>query len=242
MSRGIYIIGTDTDVGKTFITAVLVSLMRKSGYDTAYFKAVLSGAEKKGNKLVPGDTEFVCKASGLNEKYENLTPYIFETAVSPHLASKIEGIPIDINNIKRKFNFLKQKYDYIIAEGSGGIICPIIETNEGAYTLANLIKELGMGVLLVASAEVGTINHTVLTVEYAKNMGIEVRGIIINGYKNSISHIDNAEMIKKLTGIPILGLMPWIDEDHIKDISVSIRGISDETFEINSLINVMGEI
>lgn len=238
MSKSIYVVGTDTDIGKTLVTASLVYLLRKSGYNTCYYKAALSGAEIDGETLIPGDTKFVCHISGINEKYEDLTGYIYKTSVSPFLASKIENKPIDINVIKNKYKKLKNKYDYIICEGSGGIICPISSIENKIYTLDSLIKAMDMDIILVTSAELGTINHTILTVRYIESVGIKIKGIIINKYKDTLLCNDNIHMIKAMTGIPILGVMPFIDEKGEK-LKIKIKNLSEEIFNAKEIINCM---
>ncbi len=91
MSKGVFIVGTDTDVGKTIVTAGIMHVLRSNGYNATYFKAALSGAIEIGDKLIPGDTELACQASNLEEAYENITPFVYKTAVSPHLAAKLEN-------------------------------------------------------------------------------------------------------------------------------------------------------
>ncbi|KEH98848.1 dethiobiotin synthase [Clostridium massiliodielmoense] len=220
MSNGIFIVGTDTDIGKTFVTGGLLYLLRKNGVNASYFKAALSGAIKENERLIPGDTKFVSDLSGVNEEYSFLTPYVFETAVSPHLASKIENIPIDLKIIKNSYLKVKEKYDYIVAEGSGGIICPIIDDGKSTVLLEDIIKLLNLDTLLVASAGLGSINHTVLTVKYMENAGLNIKGIIVNGYdENNICHRDNVKMIRKLTGKDIVALVQNIKEnDNLEEI------------------------
>ena len=106
-------------------------VLRSNGYNATYFKAALSGAFEVGNELIPGDTKLVCDVSNLEEAYENITPYVYKTEVSPHLAAKLENNPIQIDVIREKYDYLKEKYDYIIAEGSGGIVCPLIDDERG---------------------------------------------------------------------------------------------------------------
>ncbi|KEH93970.1 dethiobiotin synthase [Clostridium botulinum] len=215
MSNGIFIVGTDTDIGKTFVTGGILYLLRKNGVNASYFKAALSGAIKVNERLIPGDTKFVSDLSGLNEEYSFLTPYVFETAVSPHLASKIENIPINLEVIKSSYLKVKEKYDYIVAEGSGGIVCPMVHNEKSTILLEDIIKLLDLDTLLVASAGLGSINHTVLTVKYIENAGLNIKGIIVNGYdENNICHRDNVKMIKKLTSKDIIALIPRIKDNN----------------------------
>lgn len=226
MSKGIFIVGTDTDVGKTVVTAGLMHLLRSKGYPACYFKPVLSGANLKEDTLIPGDTYFVKTIAKLPEPLENMTPYRFRTPVSPHLAAEIENVEIQISTIQKQLHKLKEKYPYMIIEGAGGLIVPILKN----YMLYDLIKELNLPILVVARAGLGTINHTVLTVNFAKNMGIEVKGILLNGYDSSnICHPDNKQTIEKITNLPVLTIpkLKNIDVEEMK------YGTLKETFEEN---------
>jgi dethiobiotin synthetase len=241
VAKGIFIVGTDTDVGKTVITGGLMYLLRSGGYNACYFKPVLSGAMVEKEQLVPGDTRFIKGISGLEEEYRHITPYSFKTPVSPHLASRIEKKPIDINVIKEKFKYIKNKYKYIIAEGSGGLCVPL---NDEGYMLYHLVQELGMTVMVVARAGLGTINHTVLTVRYAQSIGIEVKGIIINGYtQSSLCADDNIETVKKLTKVPIIGVIPRLDGVDVEKLQFgNLKEEFEKRIKTQDLIELMDEI
>ena len=241
MAKGVFIVGTDTDVGKTVVTAGIMHVLRSNGYNATYFKAALSGAIELDNELIPGDTKFVSEVSNLKEAYENITPYVYKTAVSPHLASKLENKPIDLNVIREKYNYLKGKYDYIIAEGSGGIVCPLIDDERGLYTLENLIKDLNMSVIIVARAGVGTINHTVLTVKYIESLGINIKGIIINRYIENLMCNDNINLIEKLTKIPVLGKLKDIENPQDNMIK-AIRINAEKAFSIKTIEEIMDQL
>ncbi|MBW9171511.1 dethiobiotin synthase [Clostridium estertheticum] len=241
MSKGMFIVGTDTDVGKTIVTAGIMHVLRSNGYNATYFKAALSGAIEEGNELIPGDTKIACDVSNLEEVYENITPYVYKNAVSPHLAAKIENKPIQIDLIRQKYNYLKDKYDYVIAEGSGGIVCPLIDDERGIYTLENLIKDLNMGVVIVARAGVGTINHTVLTVEYIKSLGIKIKGIIINNYIDNLLCNDNIQMIEKLTKVPVIGKLKYIVNLN-ENMMRAIRIDAEKAFSIKTLEGCMDQL
>ncbi|HEY8804574.1 MAG TPA: dethiobiotin synthase [Clostridium sp.] len=241
MAKGVFIVGTDTDVGKTVVTASIMHILRSNGYNATYFKAALSGAFEVGNELIPGDTKLACDVSDLEEAYENITPYVYKAGVSPHLAAKLENNSIQIEVIKEKYDYLKKKYDYIIAEGSGGIVCPLIDDERGLYTLENLIKDLNMSVVIVTRAGVGTINHTVLTVKYIESLGINIKGIIINNYTESIICNDNIQMIEKLTKVPIIGKLKHI-EDLKDNMMQAIRINAEKIFSVKTIEECLDQL
>ena len=241
MAKGVFIVGTDTDVGKTVVTAGIMHVLRSNGYNATYFKAALSGAFEVCNELIPGDTKLVCDVSNLEESFGNITPYVYKHSVSPHLAAKLENNPIKIDIIKEKYDYLKKKYDYIIAEGSGGIVCPLIDDERGVYTLENLIKDLNMSVLIVARAGVGTINHTVLTVKYIEALGINIKGIIINNYINNFICNDNIQMIEKLTKVKIIGKLKYI-KDLKENMGQVIKTNAEKAFSIKLIEECLDQL
>lgn len=241
MAKGIFIVGTDTDIGKTVITAGLMYVLRSKGYNAVYFKAALSGALEIDNELIPGDTKLVSDVSKLEEPYENITPYVYRTGVSPHLAARLENNPMDLDIVREKYAYLKEKYDFIITEGSGGIVCPLIDDERGVYTIGNLIKDLNMSVIIVASAGLGTINHTMLTAKYIENLGIKIKGIIINKYEKSLFYDDNIEMIEKITKLPIIAKLENIKDMNDNEIE-AIRIHSEKAFSAENIIEHMEQL
>lgn len=204
MSKGIFITATGTDVGKTYISGLIVKCMREARFNCGYYKPALSGAEVTAeDKIIPGDVTYVLKTAGINENPKNFVSYIFKPAVSPHLAAEIENNPIKLDKIKSDFNRIKSKYDYLLVEGAGGIVCPFNQSEN--LMLPDVIKALGLDIIVVASAELGGINSAVLTVEYAKSHGINVKGIILNKYdETDLMQRDNKKQIENITGIKVL--------------------------------------
>lgn len=216
MTKGIFVTATGTDVGKTFISALLVKKVRELGKNCGYYKPALSGAELINGKLVPGDCAYVVKTAGLKGKPEDYASYIFKTAVSPHLAAEIEGVSISTNKIKSDFQKKKMEFDYLVVEGAGGVICPFNLKNE-KIILPDVIKLLNLDVIVVASAELGSINSTVLTTAYLKQIGIKVKGIILNHYiEDDFMQKDNKEQIENLTGIKVIASV----KDDEKDLNI----------------------
>ena len=204
MKNGIFITATGTDVGKTFISALILKKLRESKINAGYYKPALSGAYLKNGKLIPGDAEYVFNIAGMNEIPENFVSYVFETAVSPHLAAKIENKKIDDKVIVNDFIKVSNLFEYVVVEGCGGLICPL-RIDDETIMLTDVIKMLELDIIIVASAGLGTINSTVLTVEFAKKSGIKIKGIILNRFKKGdFLHEDNKKQIEFLTKIPVI--------------------------------------
>lgn len=226
MSKKVFITATGTDIGKTFISALIVKKLRENDVDAGYYKPALSGALLDKGKLIPGDVDYVCSKSGLDNKYEELVSYVFETAVSPHLAAKINNVQIDKENILDHYLKLKDKFEFLVVEGCGGIICPLNMDNE-LIMLTDIIKMMNINIVIVASSGLGTINTTVLTIEYARSLNIGISGIILNNYEDdNFLHQDNKEKIEKLTGIKVISCVKKdsldleIDIEELKSIFV----------------------
>lgn len=208
MNKGLFITATGTDIGKTYVTALIVKKLRAAGYRAGYYKAALSGAERTGEGLIPGDAEYVNRIAGIGEEVKKLVSYTYENAVSPHLAAQIEGNPAELKVIRAAYEKLALKYDYLTMEGSGGILCPIRYDDTIHIFLEDIIKELRLSTIIIADAGLGTINSTVLTVEYMRNRDIQVKGIIFNHFhEDSLLEADNRRMVEELTGIPVIALV-----------------------------------
>lgn len=205
MSKNIFITATGTDVGKTYVSALIVKEMRKAGYNCGYFKPVLSGIEEKNGKLTVSDANYVVDTAKIPCEADNCVGYWWKEAVSPHLAAKRAGKDIEIEKIKQKFEELSKDYDYLLIEGAGGITCPLRLENGEKYLLKDLIKELETSIIIVADGGLGTINSTLLTVEYARNNNIPIAGIILNNFNpDSFMHQDNLKQVEYLTGIKVV--------------------------------------
>lgn len=225
MSKGLFVLGTGTDIGKTYVTGLILKYLRDNGYDATYFKAALSGAVRDENGLlIPGDAVEVLSMANLKEDTDFLVPYIYETAVSPHLASQIEGNPVDLTVVKEAYDEVSKKYDYIVMEGSGGIVCPIRyegKDDENNIMLEDIIKYLGLDVILIADAGLGTINSIVTTVEYLKNRNIHVCGIIMNNYKDELMENDNIKMVEDLCDVPVIAKVYENDKNLSLDVDAN---------------------
>ena len=206
MNKGYFVTATGTDVGKTFVTALLVKKWRDSGIDAGYYKAALSGAELCDGKWVAGDADYVKRIANLPDSQEQLVSYVYKEAVSPHLAARKEGNPVELTKVKADFETACACHEFVFAEGSGVIICPIRYDGQKIF-LEDIIKTVNLPILVVTTAALGSINACVLTVEYARSRGLDIRGLIVNRYGSSDNlemEEDNIRMMQDLTGLEIL--------------------------------------
>ena len=209
LSKGLFISATGTDIGKTYVTALIVKKLREAGLNAGYYKAALSGADCIKNS----DAGFVNEFAKIGQDENTLLSYLYKNAVSPHLAAKIEGNPVEKDVVIQGYKTVQAKYDYVTVEGSGGIICPIRYDDKAQYFLEDIIKWLNLSVLLVADAGLGTINSVVLTKEYMQNHGLKLQGIILNNYTGTVMQKDNIKMIEAMTGQKVLALVKPDDTD-----------------------------
>lgn len=214
MSKNLFITGTGTNIGKTYVTGLIVKKLWEHKQNAAYYKAAMSGNEQSSDgSLIPGDALYVKTVSGIQQPVEEMCPYVYKAAVSPHLAAHIEGNPVEMEQVLHTFDDLCSRYDYVTAEGSGGILCPL-RFDEQKIQLEDFIKARNLNCLIVADAGLGTINSVVLTVEYMKAHHIPVQGIIFNHYeRDNILHEDNLLMCENMTGLQVLACVKDGDTD-----------------------------
>jgi len=204
----ILVTGTDTGVGKTVVTAGLAGVMQSLGYEMGVYKPIQSGAELKNGKLVSPDLEFV---RSIDRNIRTKCTYMLKTPCAPSLAAFLESVKIYKNRLKIDYENLRESCDFTIVEGAGGILCPI--SND--YMVRDLAKQLGLPVLIVARSGLGTINHTLLTIEAARLGGLDVLGVIFSDYPagtNDISIKTAPEIISNLSSVKVFGCLPSIPE------------------------------
>lgn len=216
--KTLFVIGTGTDVGKTYVTGLIIKKLRESGVSAAYYKAAMSGNERRSDgSLIPGDALFVKEVSQISQPLEEMCPYIYERAVSPHLASRIEGNPVQMEVVLEGFEKACDNYEYVTLEGSGGILCPIC-FDEAKIWLPDVIQACNAGCLLIADAGLGTINNVGLTAFYMKEHGIPLKGIIFNHFKpGDVMQEDNLKMCEYLTGAKVVACV----QDNAADLDIS---------------------
>lgn len=201
---GIFITGTDTGCGKTVISAALVNHFTSQGIDCGYMKPISCGSKKDN------DAVYLKKLLKLKDSLPLLNPISLSYPLSPLAAARKSKIKLQksklLKKILKSFKKLSKKYEMLIVEGVGGGLVPITKD----YMVADLIKDLKTPTIIVARAGLGTLNHTLLTIEALRKHKIKILGIIMNGYTGSeLSEKDNAEIIEEISGIPILAKLNY---------------------------------
>ncbi|MFP6596472.1 MAG: dethiobiotin synthase [Candidatus Hydrogenedentota bacterium] len=209
-----FITATGTDVGKTIVTAGFLRYLRNSGINAITMKPAQTGAEKiDGNWSAP-DLQVHWKAANLAfspEEQAIMAPYLYEPACSPHLAAHMAKRYPDIQHILDCASKLNEQYDCLLVEGAGGIYAPITETE----TMLDLMKAFGYPVILVAHRGLGTINHTLLSIEAIRSAGLTLHGIILNETENvepDYIKQDNPSAIQSFGKTKILGNIDYITQ------------------------------
>lgn len=232
---GIFITGTDTDVGKTVISAGLALVLRAQGIRVGVMKPIATGCMSFGKRLVSMDVAFLMEAAE-NEWTGLSSPSRYKHPVAPKVAGELEKREVDLDEIRKAYAELEKNYDFIIVEGIGGLMVPI----NPKYYVTDLIREFKLPMVVVSKPGLGTINHTLLTIDAARIRGLDVKGIIFNRVPRanlSIPEMSNPKVISELTHVPILGSLPDIEDMDVERGKFgSLRQMFQERIRIDSLL------
>ena len=201
MRESLFITGTDTNVGKTLLSAVLVSAL-----DAIYWKPIQTGTAEGM------DRETVTKLAAIPETQTLQECYCFEPPVSPHLAAAASGVRIDLARIQPPNNLTRP----LIVEGAGGILVPINDSEQ----MIDLAGRLGFPVIIAARAALGTINHTLLTIRALRCAKVPIKGVVMIGPRNR----DNERSVEQFGGVPLVGWIPWLDKINRETLLQAFRG------------------
>jgi dethiobiotin synthetase len=204
--KAIFITGTDTGVGKTVAAAALARLLLEWGANVGVMKPVTSGCREESGRLVSEDAELLAWSAGLAGVDADVAPYILRQPIAPAEAAGRDGVRIDFRIIGAAFTRLASRYDFVIVEGAGGLMVPLVE----GLLVADLVNYLSLPLLVVTRPNLGTVNHTLLTCFAAKQLGITVSGVVINNYpeRPGIAEESAPPLIASLADAPLLGTFP----------------------------------
>jgi dethiobiotin synthetase len=212
MSKAILITGTDTGVGKTVVTAGLASALRRRGIDAGVMKPVATGVVRDENgDFISHDTEFLCEVSGVKDPYFMVTPVCLEAALTPAVAAHMSGVTDVVEGMRQGLIDLMNSHPVVLVEGVGGFLVPL----DDETLLGDFAEKAGMTVVVVARPGLGTINHTLLTVEAVQMRGLRVAGVVFNqtsAYAPDESAATNPGEIERFAGVYMLGTLPFVPD------------------------------
>ena len=257
--KGLFVTGTDTDVGKTALSALLLAEIRRRKINAAPIKPVQTGCceatgtgqEALGTSdssplmphascLVP-DLDYSLSMADMkvsDEDYRNMAPYTFEPACSPHLAAELAGTEIDIAEMIIAARTLASEYEFIVAEGAGGVLVPLNRRE----TMLDLMQAIKLPVLLAARPGLGTINHTLLSIRALRSDGLDIAGVVFVASQSGESGFieeDNGTTIEHFGKVPVLGTIPYcaqLAESRPKYTDLPIPVVAEVEKIVNQLV------
>ena len=223
--KAVFITGTDTGVGKTVVTAALASLLWEKGFLTGAIKPFQTGTELDGLS----DAEFIYGFLGRDCVLSEVSPCRLRAPLSPYRAATIEGVDIPLEDIIEHTRDYISRNDVTLIEGAGGLCVPITKS----YMMADLAVDLDAPMVIVARPGLGTLNHTALSLEYARQRGARVLGIVINGFPEpaDVASATNPAVFRDVFSVNILGVLPRLPGLDVEGGSFSgLRGIGESCF------------
>jgi dethiobiotin synthetase len=219
VGTSIFITATDTSVGKTHVTALILAELRRRGVRAAAFKPIACGAGGRH------DAEIYAEIMDHEQSLDVINPVYLRYPLAPSVAAKIEHKPVDLRRIFSSYRRLVARYEIVLVEGAGGLMVPI----RNNYFVGDLAKALRLPLVVVARLGLGTINHSLLTVRQARAIGLKVRGIILNdtvGGRRGLAERTNIKIVPELCARPLLGIVPY----GKRGASAAVRQICDGLF------------
>lgn len=212
--NGLFITGTDTSVGKTLITGGIAAVLRKQGLKVGVFKPIASGCRDEGI-LISDDTEFLAMCADAEYSLSVISPVTYKTPAAPITCIQVEGRAIDYEEIVSAYNYLCENTDVVLVEGIGGAMVPIDEE----HSVLDLAVQFNLPTVIVARPNLGTINHSLLTIEAVRQAGLSVAGLVISGY--NAFEADTAEetspdVICDFSGTNLLSIVPYDEESSVE--------------------------
>lgn len=212
--QGIFITGTDTGVGKTVVTCVLAALLKEQGVNVGVMKPVQCAGR---------DAVFLRKFLDLPDPLKLINPYFAPEPLSPHVAFRRHKMPIRVSRILSAYRELQSRHDLVLVEGAGGLMVPLGKN----YFVADLARDLGLDLIIVARLGLGTINHTLLTIEQARCFGLEIRGVLFHQtacHKSGIPEATNPGAVRDLGRVKVLGTVPFLRKIERAEILKTCKG------------------
>lgn len=196
---GVFVTGTDTGVGKTVAGCAIAEALRRRGIDVGVMKPIETGVGAQG----PLDAIALIEAAGVNDPIELVCPQRFELPAAPNVAAAREGRSVDVPAIRAAFQALRARHAFLLVEGAGGLLVPIASD----FTMADLMAEMELPILVVARGTLGTVNHTLLTLEAIERRGLPLAGVVVSHGPRRISGAEEENLValRELLGTRLVG-------------------------------------
>jgi dethiobiotin synthetase len=208
--KGFFVTGTDTGVGKTEVAACLAKYFSEKGLKVEVMKPVATGIKK-----ICHDARILKTAAGSNASLNRINPVSLRSPLAPLMASEIENKDINLNIVWKRFKELSSSGDMIIVEGIGGLMVPVKKERRRVFFVRDMIAKMKLPVILVARPDLGTINHTLMTIDMLKAKGLKISGVIFNHarrVKKGPAVKTNPLLIEKLSGVKVLGTVYYAND------------------------------
>ena len=214
-----FITGTDTGVGKTFVTCALLHTLKAQGIAAIGMKPIAAGGEMTPDGLRNDDIEALHAASGVKLQSEDLNCYLLSEPIAPHIAAANEDIDIDLDVIRMRFDQLADLADVVLVEGVGGFIVPLGDS----INTADLAQDLDLPVILVVGMRLGCLNHALLTQEAILARGLTLAGWVANQIDPHMAELDaNIDALEERIRAPLLGVIEWQKQPDAQDVSLDL--------------------
>jgi dethiobiotin synthetase len=204
---GLFFTGTDTGVGKTTITAAVARLLRRQGRAVGVCKPVATGAVESPGGWLSEDTRLLAEAAGAAEHHRRVTPWTFPEAVAPPVAARRHGVTLTVDGLAGAVREWSRWSAAVLVEGVGGLLCPLTEKE----TVADLAAVVRLPLVVVARLSLGTLNHTLLTLEVARGRGLAVAGVVVNATEApaGLAEDTNVAELERRIDVPLLAVVPY---------------------------------
>lgn len=208
VSKGYFVTGTDTGIGKTVVASGLIQALAQRGLKVAGMKPVASGCVETKSGWRNDDADRLMAAANVEASYSTVNPYAFEPAIAPHIAAQLQGNDISLEKILKCFNTLQTKADCVVVEGAGGWLVPL----GSKLTMADVAAELGLPIIMVVGLRLGCLNHALLTIDAIQARGLEIAGWVANQVEPDFPALnENMATLSARISSPCLGQIPFLD-------------------------------
>lgn len=216
MTKGYFVTGTDTGIGKTTVALALMSALQKKGFKVTAMKPVSAGCELTDEGLRNDDAVSLMQQASVELPYHRVNPYAFEPAIAPHIAADATGVVMQREPVLAEYNNIKKQSEFVIVEGAGGWLVPINEKE----TMADVASSMELPVLLVVGLRLGCLNHALLTQESINHMGLTLAGWVANHITEDFpGSTENIKTLERRLQAPMLGIIPYTHSPAPDDVA-----------------------